>query len=550
MAEVRKIESILRDYAERFRLSNLEKGITRFPPPPPPRSAPPAHPRPAGRPNKFGEAPPLNAEDMRELLSLQVGPPPRTPPRAHPRAAPRADQFGELQLTPHDLNRLPPEYVYEWLKTGQFNLFTDLSDLDHLPHETLKVLLDADPELADRYFEHNLRQSISSADYSRRLLISLSLAAKHLEDEEVKKQFLELFSAENIAITSSVLAVWALSHLFGVGEVIDAILLAATVATTAYEIEAIADAMWDYFELSQTATSYEDLDEAGKKMAFVITKVGITAILALILKGGSRRSPGMPRAMPAAAAAMPKGRGVPVLTSEQVLKRDWKAHSKAAQKIGMTDGALARIQRITTADGVRVTFRGAGRARGERLLGGSPKIEKLKMNTITPDDVDIGAPSEGLGHVGFFQPKEPSLTIRHSNPRRYDQLKARYEQRKQQYQEWSRDVQELIAAGEIELRNGVIYDPKTSRPFAGDYDLYEITTIDGRRLGPGDPLYERVMGKLKGETIDVQHGPHLNWNPTTPSGQTIKNRIIHRHRYEEPVYQFREDGTILEVFAD
>lgn len=543
MAEVRKLESVLRFHADRLRLSNLERGLTRFPPPP--RPAPGAHARPDMR-GRFGDAPDLSFHDGPAPVSLIASL--ASPPAQHARPAMR-ERFGELRLTPHDLDHLPPEYVAEWLATGQFNLFS-LDDLDRLPHETLKALLDMDPDLADRYFEHNLRQAVSSADFSRRLEIALFLAGKHL-DQEVAGQLYQLFSAENIAITSSVLAFWALSHVFGVGEVIDAVLLAAAVVTAAQDLGAIADALWDFFELSQNATCIEDLDKAGQKMAFVISKVGIAAILALILKGGSRRSPGMGRSVaPGAAAAVPKGRAIPVLTRHQALALDYRALSKAARKMGMTDGAAARTQRIAMTDRVRIKVRPAGLARGERLLGGSPKIEKLKMNTITPDDLDIGAPREGLGQVGFFQPREPNPAIKVSNPRRYDQLQARYQQRKQQYQEWFGDVQELVSAGEIELRNGVIYDPKSSRPFAGDYDLYEITSVDGRRLGPGDPQYERVMSRLKGETIDVQHGPHLNWEPTTPSGQAIKDRIIHRHRHDEPIYEFREDGSIYEAFAD
>jgi hypothetical protein len=191
---------------------------------------------------------------------------------------------------------------------------------------------------------------------------------------------------------------------------------------------------------------------------------------------------------------------------------------------------------------LRVKFRPAGAAREGRLTGGIPKSVELHMKTIKPIDVELGAPREALSEPGYFKPRRPP-------PGANAKLIERFNERNAEFDALADDVAKLQSKGKYKVINGVVKGPNGER-IAGDYDLYEFTTPDGKRLNPGDKVYDAAYERLKGETIDVQHPTHVNFEPANDFERGIKAEIIDRHTTTEPLYEFREDGEIWEVFAE
>lgn len=224
--------------------------------------------------------------------------------------------------------------------------------------------------------------------------------------------------------------------------------------------------------------------------------------------------------------------------------------SPISRKIGMTNMAVRDIRAKMEKLGVRVRFRPAGVARKLRKRGAVPKWEELKMKTINDDDIALGAPKEGKGKPGYFQPKEPDPSVKKSDPDRYERLMKRYQQRQTEFKEMAPKVKKYVEDGDIIVKDGVVYEGKTGKDIAGDYDIYEILDNKGQRITPNDARYEKILKDLSGRRIQAMHGAHVDWNPTDPFEIKIKEEIIQRHRTTEPLYEFREDGSIWETFAD
>jgi hypothetical protein len=115
----------------------------------------------------------------------------------------------------------------------------------------------------------------------------------------------------------------------------------------------------------------------------------------------------------------------------------------------------------------------------------------------------------------------------------FNQFEAKVEQ-------WAQDGK-ITATDRGIIRDGL------GRRYCGDYDLYDITR-NRVRLNAGDVTFNRVMDKLKLDPITVQHPPHMNWN--AGDWEWLKQEIITRHQTTEPLYEFREDGSIWRVFAE
>ena len=77
-----------------------------------------------------------------------------------------------------------------------------------------------------------------------------------------------------------------------------------------------------------------------------------------------------------------------------------------------------------------------------------------------------------------------------------------------------------------------------------------ILDKNGKRITDKDPRYNRIIKDLEGRRIGAQHGAHVEWKPKTDFEKKIYDDIIERHKTKEPLYEFREDGSIWETFAD
>jgi len=115
--------------------------------------------------------------------------------------------------------------------------------------------------------------------------------------------------------------VWAGSHAFGVGEVVDVILLVGGAFFLGMAVFDVAGELGDFLVVTSTAADEKELDEAASCLARAIAIMGVAAFIALLAKvirgrGGKRAAeetpPKPPRAEPASKAARPKSSAEPV----------------------------------------------------------------------------------------------------------------------------------------------------------------------------------------------------------------------------------------------
>lgn len=94
-----------------------------------------------------------------------------------------------------------------------------------------------------------------------------------------------LLEPATLAIVAGTLAAWAGSHAFGVGEVVDIILLGIGVATLGFVVFEGAAELFDFVTCAQNAQSQADLEKAGQHFAHAITLLGISTLQAILLRG-------------------------------------------------------------------------------------------------------------------------------------------------------------------------------------------------------------------------------------------------------------------------
>jgi hypothetical protein len=106
--------------------------------------------------------------------------------------------------------------------------------------------------------------------------------------QAMRADFMALLSPEYLAITVGVLAAWAVSHAFGIGFIIDALLVIAGAVLFGMAIVDVARKLHQCLELAATAQTEEGLDESAKLLADVVGDIGVAAFVALVTHGASR----------------------------------------------------------------------------------------------------------------------------------------------------------------------------------------------------------------------------------------------------------------------
>lgn len=120
-----------------------------------------------------------------------------------------------------------------------------------------------------------------------------------------------LVEPKSLAIMAGTLIAWAGSHAFGLGEVVDFILLGVGFMYIGFSVFAGARELIDFIEGALGASTHADLDDAGHHFARAVTLLGISAIQALLLRGPVKayRNRGVPLPFPA-----PPRPGTPLTT--------------------------------------------------------------------------------------------------------------------------------------------------------------------------------------------------------------------------------------------
>lgn len=104
---------------------------------------------------------------------------------------------------------------------------------------------------------------------------------------------------ENMEILAGTIAIWAGSHFFGVGEVIDVALLLVGAFTIGWSITQVASDLIAFGVGVVRARSDQDLDRAAASFASAVVAGGVTAVFAILLRRSAAklksRGPGVAR---------------------------------------------------------------------------------------------------------------------------------------------------------------------------------------------------------------------------------------------------------------
>jgi hypothetical protein len=127
-----------------------------------------------------------------------------------------------------------------------------------------------------------------------------------------------LVEPKALAIMVGTLLAWAASHAFGIGEVIDLVLLGIGVLSVGFSIFSGAGQLVEFVETALDASSDADLDEAGQHFARALVILGIATIQALLLRGPVKAARAR-YANPARVGPAPPPGTPPTTTSEPTL---------------------------------------------------------------------------------------------------------------------------------------------------------------------------------------------------------------------------------------
>jgi hypothetical protein len=105
-----------------------------------------------------------------------------------------------------------------------------------------------------------------------------------------------LLTPEALATIAAVLVAWVISHAFGIGEVIDIIILGAGALAIGMAVFDGVEHLYQFATRSYRARSSQDLDAAATHFAAAVSILGIQAVLAVLFRGAPKTyRGGLPR---------------------------------------------------------------------------------------------------------------------------------------------------------------------------------------------------------------------------------------------------------------
>lgn len=142
---------------------------------------------------------------------------------------------------------------------------------------------------------------VASWPFEQRLQVALDNAPV---GPEVVAQLRSVVSPESLEIMAGVLTTWLLSHAFGVGEVIDAMIAAVGVIALGFSVFVGLDHLYEFAKDEYGARREEDLIDAGGHFAKAVAILGVQAVLAFLFK--NRPAAGREKVPPPPPAGTPR----------------------------------------------------------------------------------------------------------------------------------------------------------------------------------------------------------------------------------------------------
>ncbi len=131
-----------------------------------------------------------------------------------------------------------------------------------------------------------------------------------------------LLSPTNLTIMAGTLAAWAGSHFFGVGEIVDVLLLSVGAFTIGWSIGDVAKYLYTFADKTINARSEDDLDAAAKAFSQAVVLAGITAVMAILLHRSAKKIQ-VARGESVAEAIRPRSPGLPRVGPDPETGRVW-----------------------------------------------------------------------------------------------------------------------------------------------------------------------------------------------------------------------------------
>lgn len=109
---------------------------------------------------------------------------------------------------------------------------------------------------------------------------------------DMRHEFEMLISPTSLTITAGTLVAWGAAHAFGVGVIVDILLLVGGVLFLGLAVFEVAAELSAFFALTTGATESQELDEAAAHLARAVTITGVAAFVALLAKVARSRGSG------------------------------------------------------------------------------------------------------------------------------------------------------------------------------------------------------------------------------------------------------------------
>ncbi|WP_253734562.1 RHS repeat-associated core domain-containing protein [Methylomonas sp. ZR1] len=131
-------------------------------------------------------------------------------------------------------------------------------------------------------------ETVGSWTLERKFSEALRLTAPKLPGS-MRREFEALLSPESLAIMAATLVIWAGAHVFGVGEIVDILMLVGGILMFGLAVFGVARDLGEFLAITATAGNEQDLDEAATHLADAIAVIGVAAFVALLAKVRSLR---------------------------------------------------------------------------------------------------------------------------------------------------------------------------------------------------------------------------------------------------------------------
>jgi len=132
-----------------------------------------------------------------------------------------------------------------------------------------------------------LTTSVTTWTFGQRLRKVLELSLPLL-GADAADEIIQMLNPKALEIMAGVLVAWLVSHAFGLGEIIDAILTAVGAIALGLSIFSAIDHLYDFASWTYKASNLAELQIAAAHLAKAIAIIGIQAVLAVIFRGAKR----------------------------------------------------------------------------------------------------------------------------------------------------------------------------------------------------------------------------------------------------------------------